>query len=100
MKRSPLIVPLLMTLGLLLAACGVDGASSPSTPERDAGETSGRTTQSPPQETPEKTGEAAGDGPEGGEAAEASGETVTTLSGEKVTLGGGEVTALYFMAGW
>ncbi len=38
---------------------------------------------------------------QGGEGSETAGISVTTLDGERANLGGqGDVTALYFMAGW
>jgi len=112
MKRSLTLIPLLATM-LLVAACGggeteQSGRPAPTEPRRGQ-------TGSAPQSALEKTvqeeatqkrvpsddGAAQGKRGPTPEANESDGLGVATLEGEQVSLGGqGEVTALYFMAGW
>ncbi len=112
MKRSPTLIPLLATM-LLVAACGggeTEQSERPAPTEPRRGQA-----ESAPRSAPEKTAREeatqkrvspdneAAQGERGStpEADESSGLSVTTLQGEQVSLGGqGEVTALYFMAGW
>ena len=92
MKRSLTLIALLATM-LVAAACGGSdtGGSDPGEPRR---------TQATPdrQSAPEETAQSEqGSTPEDS----SSGLSVTTIEGEQVNLGGqGDVTALYFMAGW
>ena len=62
------------------------------------------TRSAPTQNAPEEGASSEGAPPgsaQGGEGSEAAGLSVTTLQGEQVSLGGqGDVTALFFMAGW
>jgi predicted small lipoprotein YifL len=75
MRRSLTLIALIATI-LSVAACG-------------AGEPPQSGGAAPPKES------AQGDG------SGAAGLSVTTIEGEEVNLGGqGDVTALYFMAGW
>jgi hypothetical protein len=112
MKRSLTLIPLLAAV-LVVAACGGNDTgqserSAPTEPRQGQAEPA-------PQSAPEETAreEAARKGvPADKEAArseqgstqeddESSGLSVTTIEGEEVKLGGqGDVTALYFMAGW
>jgi len=74
MRRSLTLIALIATI-LSVAACGAGG------PQQSGGAT-------PPQKSVQDGGEAAGPG-------------ATTINGEEVKLGGqGDVTTLYFMAGW
>ena len=112
MKRSLTLTLLLATM-LAVAACGESetgqsGRSSPAEPQQTKAESD---QQSVPEETAreEATRRRV---PANNEAAqneqgstrvddESPGLSVTTLEGEQVNLGGqGDVTALYFMAGW
>ncbi len=109
MKRSLTLIALLATM-LVVAACGGSdtGRSDPVEPRRAQAESD---QQSAPEETAreEATRNRA---PANDEAAQSeqgstqedpssSGLSVTTIEGEQVNLGGqGDVTALYFMAGW
>jgi hypothetical protein len=112
MRRSLTLIPLLATM-LVVAACGGSDAgrserADPVEPQRAQAESDQQTA---PQETAreEATRKRA---PANDEAAqseqgstqeddESSGLSVTTLEGEQVNLRRqGDVTALYFMAGW
>lgn len=74
MRRSLTLIALIVTI-LFVAACGAGG------PQQSGG-------AAPPQKSAQGGSEAAGPG-------------ATTIKGEEVKLGGqGDVTALYFMAGW
>ena len=112
MKRSLTLIPLLATM-LVLAACGGSDTgrserADPVEPQRAQAESD---QQSAPEETAreEATRKRAPASDEAAQSAqgstqqddESSGLSVTTLEGEQVNLGGqGDVTALYFMAGW
>ena len=112
MKRSLTLIPLLATM-LLVAACGGSDAgrserADPVEPRRAQAESD---QQSAPEETAREEATRKG-APANDEAAQgeqgatpedpsSSGLSVTTIEGEQVNLGGqGDVTALYFMAGW
>ncbi|HEV2092545.1 MAG TPA: hypothetical protein VGR18_05195 [Rubrobacter sp.] len=108
MKRSLTLIALLATM-LVVAACGGSdtGRSDPVEPRRTQAESD---QQSAPQETAREEATRKGT-PANDEAAQgeqestqedsSSGLSVTTIEGEQVNLGGqGDVTALYFMAGW
>ena len=110
MKRSLTLTLLLATM-LDVAACGESetgqsGRSSPAEPQQTKAESD---QQSVPEEI--ARGEAtrkrvpanneAAQNEQGSTRDESPGLSVTTLEGEQVNLGGqGDVTALYFMAGW
>ena len=108
MKRSLTLIALLATM-LVVAACGGSdtGRSDPVEPQRAQAESD---QQSAPEETAreESTRKRAPANDETAKSAQgstqedsSSGLSVTTIEGEQVNLGGqGDVTALYFMAGW
>jgi len=112
MRRFLTLIPLLATM-LVVAACGGSdtGRSERADPAGSQRAQAGSGQQSAPEETAreEATRKRA---PANDEAAqseqgsaqeddESSGLSVTTIEGEQVNLGGqGDVTALYFMAGW
>ena len=100
MRRLSVLAVLLIT-ALAVASCGGDESqrseeAAPPEQGRTAPAAQGAATGGAPvQDTQE---EGAQEGDEGGEAG---GLSVTTLEGEQVAVGGqGDVTALYFMAGW
>lgn len=108
MKRSLALIALLATM-LGVAACGGSdtGRSDPAEPRRTQAASD---RQSAPQETAREQAARKG-APANDEAAQgeqgstqedpSSGLSVTTIEGERVNLRGqGDVTALYFMAGW
>jgi len=105
MKRSLTLTLLLATM-FAVVACG---GSEPGQSERSTPPEPQQTQAEPaPQGAPEETareGATQERVPANGETAqedgESSGLSVTTLEGTQVNLGGqGDVTALYFMAGW
>ncbi len=102
MRTFPTLIVLLVTT-LSIAACGASEPqqSGQAAPSRETQATpatqSAPTEESAPEESTPKES-APRESAQGGEAA---GLSVTTLAGEEVNLGGqGDVTALYFMAGW
>lgn len=104
MKRLPALAALLV-MAFLLAACG--GGQAGQAPDPGEEPTEPATEESAPKTSQEATGEVApaeSTAPEGerdGPNGDSGGYSVTTLDGEEVSLGGGgEVTALFFMAGW
>ena len=111
MKRSLTLIPLLATMLVVTACGGSDTGRSeradPVEPQRAQAESD---QQSAPEETAreEATRKRAPANDEAARSAQgstqedsSSGLSVTTLEGEQVSLGGqGDVTALYFMAGW
>ncbi len=110
MKRSLTLIPLLATMLVVTACGGSDTGRSeqadPVEPRRAQAESD---QQSAPEETArEATRKRASANDEAARSAQgstqedsSSGLSVTTLEGEQVSLGGqGDVTALYFMAGW
>ncbi|MDQ4128695.1 MAG: hypothetical protein M3151_12225 [Actinomycetota bacterium] len=113
MKRSLTLIPLLLATMLVVAACGGSDTgrserADPAGPQRTQAE-SGQ--KSAPEEAAreEATRKRASANDEAAQSeqgstqedGEPSGLSVTTLEGEEVKLGGGgDVTALYFMAGW
>ena len=107
MKRSLTLMALLV-MALYAAACGGGGPqqaerAAPLQEKRAAPTTQGVANESAPQENTPAEGapRERARGGEGGEDDGSSGFSVTTLEGERVNLGGqGDVTALYFMAGW
>ena len=106
MKGSLTLIALLATM-LVVAACGGRDTtqSQPSAPNEPRQGQAEPAPQSAPEETA-REGATRNGGAANGEAAqeeddESHGLSVTTLEGERVSLGGqGDVTALYFMAGW
>ncbi len=105
MRRLTTLIALFITM-LSIAACGGSGPqqSGQAAPPQETQATP--TTQSAPTEknaseesAPSES--APQESAQGGEGSEAAGLSVTTLQGEQVSLGGqGDVTALFFMAGW
>lgn len=99
MKRPLMLTALLITT-LSIAACGAsepqqsEQAAPPQETQAAPAADNAATETAPTEAVPEESAR----GDEGGEAA---GSSVTTLQGEQVSLGGqGDVTALFFMAGW
>jgi sRNA-binding protein len=119
MKR-PLRLTALLIIALSLAACGggeaqhaeraapsqekqtasaaqrvaKESASQESASQESASQESASQESAPEERVPRESAQ-------GGEGREAAGISVTTLDGEQANLGGqGDVTALYFMAGW
>ena len=112
MKRSLTLMPLLATM-LVVAACGGSdtGRSERADPVEPRRTQAASDQRSVPEETAREeatrkrapASDEAAQGAQGStqEDDESSGFGVTTLEGERVNLGGqGDVTALYFMAGW
>jgi hypothetical protein len=104
MKRFLTLTALLM-IALSVAACSGGEArqaerAAPSQEKQTAPATQRVTKESAPRESaPEES--ASRERAQGGEGDETAGISVTTLDGERANLGGqGDVTALYFMAGW
>ncbi len=109
MRRLPTLIVLLATT-LSIAACG--GTGSQQSGQAPPQETQAPpTTQSAPRENTLEESAASEGAPAETEAAEEAQSSedgggtailsVTTLEGEQVEVGGqGDVTALYFMAGW
>ncbi len=104
MKRS-LTLTALLIIALSVAACGGGEArqaerAAPSQEKQTAPATRSVAKESAPRESaPEES--ASRKSAHGGEGSESAGISVTTLDGERANLGGqGDVTALYFMAGW
>jgi len=108
MKRL-LTMTALLIIALSVAACGGGEAqqaerAAPSqekqtTATQRVAEESAPQESAPQERAPEES--ASRESVQGGEGSEASGISVTTLDGERTNLGGqGDVTALYFMAGW
>ena len=99
MKRL-LTMTALLIIALSVAACGGGEAqqaerAAPSQEKQTTPATQKVTKESAPEES------ASRESAQGGEGSEAAGISVTTLDGERTNLGGqGDVTALYFMAGW
>ncbi|MBA2693238.1 MAG: hypothetical protein H0U65_12230 [Rubrobacter sp.] len=110
MKRL-LAITVFLAAMLALSACGGAGQSSgqsgeeaappePTQAEAPANggdadapeEANGEEGAAPSDETSDEASEDA--------SSEASGPTATTIAGEEVSLGGEDVTALFFMAGW
>lgn len=99
MRRFLTLTVLLVTM-FFVAAC--DGSESQRSEQagQPKEEQAAPVTQSTPEESATSEG-APQESAQGGGGSEAAGLSVTTLQGEQVSLGGqGEVTALYFMAGW
>lgn len=108
MKRSAIMALLLATM-LAVASCGSGGERS-GAPDPTGSDTSADTArQNAPHETTQaETGQEepsedrATENQQGGtpEQEDPPGLSVTTLQGEEVGIGQGDVTALFFMAGW
>ncbi len=106
MKRS-LTLTALLIIALSVAACGGGEAqqaerAAPSQEKQAAPATQRVARESAPQESaPEESASRASEQGSTQEDDESSHLSVTTIEGEQVNLGGqGDVTALYFMAGW
>jgi len=104
MKKS-LTLTALLIIALSVAACGGGEAqqaerAAPSQEKQTAPATQKVAKESAPQESaPEES--ASRESAQDGEGSEAASISVTTLDGKRANLGGqGDVTALYFMAGW
>ena len=111
MKRTLTLIPLLATM-LVIAACG--GSDTGRSERADPAEPRRTQAASDQQSASEKIAreeatrkrapandEAARSAQGSTQEDSSSGLSVTTLEGEQVSLGGqGDVTALYFMAGW
>ena len=97
MRRLSVLAMLLIT-ALAVTSCGGDESqrseeAAPPEQGRTAPAAQGAATGDAPVQDPQEEGAQEGDG--------AGGLSVTTLEGEQVAVGGqGDVTALYFMAGW
>ena len=95
MRRSLTLVPLLATV-LVVAACGGSDTTQSQQSARDEtrqGQAEPAPRSAPEETAPRERGSTQED--------ESSGLIATTIEGERVELGGrGDVTALYFMAGW
>ncbi len=119
--KKLLTMAVFLAVMFALAACGGgagegsgqpdDGGAAPSEPTQsesedpangDAPEEAASEDAAPENAAPENAGSANGDGDESAAAEDArSGPSATTIDGEEVSLGGsGDVTALFFMAGW
>ena len=107
MKRS-LTLTALLIIALSVAACGGGGEAqqaeraAPSQEKQTAPATQRVAKESAPQKSVlEESASRASEQGSTQEDDESPGLSVTTLDGERVNLGGqGNVTALYFMAGW
>lgn len=110
MKRSLTLILLLAT-ALTVAACGGGGTeqsewAAPTEPRtQEASNPASITEEVAQEETGREEASAESEAAEGEQGAtqedeESSGLSVTTIEGEEVKLGQGEVTALFFMAGW
>lgn len=98
--RRPLTLTVLLVTVFFIAACGESESQRSGQTVQPKKEQAASATQSVPEESAASEG-APQESARGGEGSEAAGLSVTTLQGEQVSLGGqGEVTALYFMAGW
>ncbi len=102
MRRLPTLIALLLTT-LSIAACGASGPqqsgqASPQEEQAAPAAQSAPTERNAPEESaPSESAQE--EGARGG--SEDARLSVTTLEGEEVAVGGqGDVTALYFMAGW
>ena len=94
MARFSTLTALLVTM-FIIAACGGGG---PQGSERDA-PTEPQQSQAAPAPAEDEAAESAEENARRSE--ESSGQSVTTIEGEEVKLGAqGDVTALFFMAGW
>ena len=104
MKRLPELA-ILLTVTFSLAACGggearQSGQGDSSDEQRAAPATQSAATDeaNPGAATEESAEDEAAQGERSGESA---GTSVTTLDGEQISIGGGgDATALFFMAGW
>ncbi len=103
MRRLPALVALLLTT-LSIAACGASGPqqSGQAPPQEEQAAPAAKsapTERNAPEESAPSEGASREGGARGG--SEDARLSVTTLEGEEVAVGGqGDVTALYFMAGW
>ena len=103
MRRLPTLMAILVTT-LSIAACGgsepqQSGRAAPPQEEQATPATQGAPTEKNAPEESVPSESAQEESAQGG--GEAAGFSVTTLEGEQVAVGGqGDVTALYFMAGW
>ena len=97
--RRVLMLAVLLTMALTMAACGGSESQRSEEAPPEQGQTAPATQGADTEGAPvQSSKEERAQGAEGGEAA---GLSVTTLEGEQVAVGGqGDVTALYFMAGW
>jgi len=108
MKRLSALA-VLVTMTFVLAACGGQASQDsgadqeqPETTTREVVEATSERTQPPgtTQASDELEPTASQAGQEEQEGQEDSGYSVTTMDGRKVSIGGGDATALFFMAGY
>ncbi len=105
MRTFPTLIALLV-MTLSIAACGASepqqsGQAAPSRETQATPATQGAPTEENAQKESTPKESAPQENAQGGEGGETAGLSVTTIEGEEVSLGGqGDVTALYFMAGW
>ncbi|MDP9458622.1 MAG: hypothetical protein M3Q60_23260 [Actinomycetota bacterium] len=104
MRRLPTLIALLVTT-LSVAACGGSGpqqsgqAAPPPETRATPATQSAPSEKSAPEESAPSGSASQEESAQGG--SEGARLSVTTLEGEQVAVGGqGDVTALYFMAGW
>lgn len=101
MKRFSILTVFLV---LTLAACGGAQQSATGPPEQappePQTERQAQTEESSTEETNTEQASAGDSVQEPSQEEEPSGPTATTIDGEEVSLGGRDVTALFFMAGW
>lgn len=107
MKKSLTLIVLLATM-LSLTACG--GAAqqgeqaAPSEPQQtqaqSVSEEAAQEEPAPEEPAPEESAPEDNGAAQSGGEERAAGPSVTTIQGEEVSLGGGDATALFFMAGW
>lgn len=106
MKRLPELA-ILLTVTFSLAACGggearQSGQGDSSDEQRAAPATqSAATNEANPDAATTEATAAEDEAAQGERSGESAGTSVTTLDGEQISIGGGgDATALFFMAGW
>jgi predicted small lipoprotein YifL len=98
MKRFLTLTALLATM-FVIAACG--GGGSPGSERDGPSEPQQTQAESAPERSPAEDEAAKSTQENARQSDESSGLSVTTIQGEEVKLGAqGDVTALFFMAGW
>lgn len=105
MKRLPELA-ILLTVTFSLAACGggearQSGQGDSSDEQRAAPATQSAATNEANPDAPTEETAAEDEAAQGERSGESAGTSVTTLDGEQISIGGGgDATALFFMAGW